>query len=90
METSPATDGAFYPDAPIVGLDDTLADRQPQSRASPRRMIAPPKSVEDVRQVLGRDPWAGVPNDNLSMALALACAKRHATPLGRELESVSE
>jgi hypothetical protein len=84
METSPATDGAFYPDAPIVGLDDTLADRQPQSRASPRRMIAPPKTVEDVRQVLGRDPWAGVPNDNLSMALALACAKRHATPLGRE------
>src|SRR3984893_17248059 len=45
-ETSPATDGAFYPDAPIVGLDDTLADRQPQSRASPRRMIAPPKTVE--------------------------------------------
>jgi len=53
-------------------------------------MIAPPKSVEDVRQVLGRDPWAGVPNDNLSMALALARAKRHAPPLGRELESVSE
>jgi hypothetical protein len=39
METSPATDGAFYPDAPIVGLDDTLADRQPQSRASPRTRI---------------------------------------------------
>src|ERR1700732_4477548 len=90
METSPATGGAFYPDAPIVGLDDALADRQPQSRASPRRMIAPPKTVEDVRQVLGRDPWAGVPNDNLSMALALACAKRYATALGRELESVSE
>ena len=56
-------------------------------RAGPRRTIAPPKTVEDMRQVLGRDTWAGVPNDDLSMALALACAKRHATALGRELKA---
>src|SRR4029077_13590019 len=90
MEGGPDTDGAFYPDKPIVGLDDTFADRQPQSRTSPRRTIAPPKTVEDMRQVLGCDTWTGVPNDDLSIALALACAKRHATALGRVLESVSK
>src|SRR3981189_848337 len=89
-ERGPDADGAFCPDAPIVGLDDTLADRQPQSGAGPRPTIGAPKTLEDMRQVLGRDTWAGIPNDDLSTALAPARAKRHATALGRELESISE
>src|SRR5689334_12370959 len=52
------------PDLATVGLYDPAGDRQPQPRAAGgarARFLAAVEMLEDVRQVLGRDPLAGVP-----------------------------
>jgi len=43
-----------------------------------------------MRQFLGRDTWAGILNDDLGIALVLACTQRYAFALGRVLKSIVE
>ena len=59
-ESAAPTQRALCPDAPAVTFDDALGDGKSESGAStiaPRRL---PKSVKNMRQVIGRDPGAAV------------------------------
>ncbi len=53
------------PDVPMMGLDDLLAERQPQagtSDAFPFSDFPPLENPEKLRQFLGRDPYPVIPD----------------------------
>src|ERR1700682_6087724 len=58
---------ALHRDGPAVRLCDPLSDGQTQTCTRPgpgpgTRRIGPPESLEDVRQIAGSNPDAGVAN----------------------------
>jgi hypothetical protein len=46
-----------------VGLDETLDDREPKTCAAPISSASLPEPIEEVREILRRDPEAGIGNE---------------------------
>ena len=61
-KSTPASRCAFGPNASAVSLDDALGDGQSEPSALPTSLGCLPESIEDTRQVFGRDATARVRN----------------------------
>src|SRR5919112_282994 len=76
-------------DVSAVRLDDAAHDREAEPGAAPLGGAgALPEAVEHVRQVLGRDPRAGVLDGEADAGRVAVGGERDAAAAGRELEGV--
>src|SRR2546426_9260685 len=102
-ERRPPPRAAHDVDLAAVRLRDPLADREPESCARPLAgagagRVGPPKAIEDVRQVAGRDPDAGVGNAEGHSPMPVRKGRDvllpqldlHAAALGRVLHGVGQ
>ena len=79
---------------PAVGLHDPLRDRQPKAEAAALRRTRPnavraPEAIEDVRQIVRRDPHPGIAHDDRDLVVRTARHRHlHATAARRVLDRV--
>src|SRR5690606_40475473 len=84
----PAPRLALHADPPAVCLDDATRDGQSEAGTCTPRALRLPERLEEVRELLLRDPRPGVRDAEDDLVVAAFGAHRHPATPGRELDRV--